>query len=951
MSQSTLTDWHARLAEHFSALRLSRDELNPGRPVFALEHGLSLDAELEDLGDCVRDAVRGARLPTHSSLPFVVYAAEIGYRYQGDEYWPLFEAETPHWRARGSAGRVYIRKKCEDFAATYGGAVPSGRWAAWFKNIAWPITHAILPTDLQRHLARLLYDYRHALTAELLDDYEALGDRLAQRSYDTSARFRNFAENAPLLGLVAAGLLLGDEDETPLLMQSVLHRIVVDLSHERQAGSWLRDAKKAAVRVRRRGFMAGSKASAGGGTHSDSASTRWPRLELDLSMRRGPEGWTCYMVVPSHETLASRFPEVREVLERTRYRVVGVDGVQPRGSLMYPSRPLAVTDWPESNQPVVAIEADSAQLARVLTDHCRFPPGPWLFRMTDRGFATDVRTNAVRPGHEYALLIRERVEPQPEIASVMEVRTSGVFGQLLSVPEVVDEGVIEHLKALGVGVSSDVAVWPAGLVPAFWDGEGRATWPSGEQPVLGIRSSRSVARCIVSTETEVVELDWPEDGDLIFVQLSDIAPGSYGIDVALRGTGVDDTVAQGRLLIRLLEPADSAVTAGARQGLQVRCYPPHPSITDLWTGAAAIAVDGPEGVKTQFEIALTSLGGRNTIARTTFSSSLPVSESRWRDLLRGVRGEGRLSAAYDDAEEMSVVVSSTALGSTEVRAERPFEPLRWCFGHDRAGPFARLVDHIEGEDLSVRWFDARYPARALDATLDDDRRVRVADGGLTLASYPGVEAALVLPPHVSGGLEALKKLNVRPTLQTGARSVESATRMLDLARMWTVLAAPADENAARLQNQVNDAIVARLGGMIGGQRWWEVEHELLDGPNALTSQRLLEAACRSPEELRTGRALLVVSEENDAATGERLDMFHQVMSDHRVLVDRRQATTVLQMASAPGLVSTEEPTASHAVDESLKRPLIHRLARLFVISSVTSSSQPSLALARSWPWA
>ena len=238
MIENTIDEWHKRLHDHFVKLRHERDSSSPGGLVFALEHGLGAEEDLPKLDDVVRSTVAKGLLPSQAWLPLVVYAAEIGYRYEGDKYWPVFEAETPGW-AHQPAGREYIRKKYELFAKMYGGARPSGRWAMWFRNIAWPITHAVLPTDLQRHLARLLSDYRHAFTAELLKNHEELGERLAARSTNTSSRFRQFAENTSLLGLVAASLL-GDEDETPLLSPKVLHRIVLDLSRERQSGAWLK---------------------------------------------------------------------------------------------------------------------------------------------------------------------------------------------------------------------------------------------------------------------------------------------------------------------------------------------------------------------------------------------------------------------------------------------------------------------------------------------------------------------------------------------------------------------------------------------------------------------------------------------------------------------------------------------------------------------------------------
>src|SRR5947209_19645400 len=87
---------HDRLDRHFGALRAARDARGGSIPIFALEHGLS-DAELVLLRAEVCSAARRAHLPRDKWLPFVVYAAEIGYEYSGDEYWQTFESRTPSW--------------------------------------------------------------------------------------------------------------------------------------------------------------------------------------------------------------------------------------------------------------------------------------------------------------------------------------------------------------------------------------------------------------------------------------------------------------------------------------------------------------------------------------------------------------------------------------------------------------------------------------------------------------------------------------------------------------------------------------------------------------------------------------------------------------------------------------------------------------------------------------
>lgn len=208
---ATLEELHIRLDQHYRGLRTKTDLNGAGRPIFALEHGL-VGGELSVLSDAVRSWVRTRAPSTRFWLPFVAYAAEIGYRYVGDDYWPTLEASTPGWERH--ADRHYVSRKFNDYAKTYGGAVPKGRWASHFTIICWPITHAVLPTDLQRQLARVLYDYRGALTADILAQPTALGTLAAHAAY-ASKRFQQFAENTELLGQVAVALLAGSEDDAP----------------------------------------------------------------------------------------------------------------------------------------------------------------------------------------------------------------------------------------------------------------------------------------------------------------------------------------------------------------------------------------------------------------------------------------------------------------------------------------------------------------------------------------------------------------------------------------------------------------------------------------------------------------------------------------------------------------------------------------------------------------
>src|SRR5450631_4489388 len=161
-----LAVWQERLKRHFGDLRQQRSSIAaPDKPIFGLEHGLTA-SEIEGLQVDVQEQILGSPPSNDQGLPWIVYACEIGYQYSGDEYWETFEACTPGWDVNGE--RAWLRDQFHSFHSHFGGAKPSGPWADHFSIICWPITNAILPLDLQRQLAKVLYNMRGLFSADLL---------------------------------------------------------------------------------------------------------------------------------------------------------------------------------------------------------------------------------------------------------------------------------------------------------------------------------------------------------------------------------------------------------------------------------------------------------------------------------------------------------------------------------------------------------------------------------------------------------------------------------------------------------------------------------------------------------------------------------------------------------------------------------------------------------------
>lgn len=275
-----------KLEDHFAVLAAGRKER--GLPVFAFEHGLGAE-ELSEISTLLKAALStNYRLSKHW-LIWVVYATEQGYDYDGDEYWHTFERRMPLWD-RGF--RPGLRSWFEKFNRTYCGLVPVGRWANFFSIIAWPITHALLPKDLQGQLARALYGLRYHIVSRLDQSPADVGRYLARMARGGSSRFDNFLEQEELVGRIVLGLLdHRTADGNGAILPEALARIVGDLERARNARQWLHDTRKTVESARMRGVARNapehiaSALTAGGGQ-----SEPRPSIRPSLSLRRTSGG-------------------------------------------------------------------------------------------------------------------------------------------------------------------------------------------------------------------------------------------------------------------------------------------------------------------------------------------------------------------------------------------------------------------------------------------------------------------------------------------------------------------------------------------------------------------------------------------------------------------------------------------------------------------------------------
>ncbi len=870
-----LGGWNQRLATHFGELARAREHI----PLFALEHGLTPN-EVQELSAGVRAHIRVSAPSRDHALAWTAYAAEIGYRYAGDEYWQTFEAETPGWTERGD--RSWIRDVFVAFRKKYAGADPSGAWAKQFSIICWPITHAILPRDLQQQLAWILYELRHSFSAEFFESPLLLGQFIASRSWNTSARFQNLVQEPALVGQIAAALLLqGKEGFKTLLHPMTLRRIGDDVDRERRGREWLRGARRAAEeRAQIRGLTLGRPATTPI-QRRDEARAEIARLGIEPRLVLRPmEGarWEVSLEIPDLSHLLLRFPQVREVLTESRCTVAGAAGrPMARGRCLHGPQRVPLGRWPRSDEILLKFERAEPQLEYLLRAECLLRPGQsWLFKVASDGLAYESRGMRVRAGARYLLLSTTPLV-RSDLARPIDLACEGVFGGLLDVPSALTPEWEQALRQFQLTQAKSIEVWPAGLAAVAWDGEGHGEWLASERPTVAVRSDHAINELIVSMgdggpSLSLALADTPP-GEPVFIELPPLPVGLHKFSVAARAGRDADAEVIGDLdvVMRVREARPWSPGLAPRGPLTVELEPGAPSLEQLWEGRVDVAVGGPMGRPLKCRVLMFTRSGEAPLfERQLPSVALPLAGDEWRrHFEKHLKTLKDAQRAYDEARVCEVEFSADELGAFTVRCEREFTPLRWSLRRAPSGFVARLHDDAgSGVPLLIERFSFERPTVGETLPSDTEHAAPRA-GGLYVARLGEFGASIIVPPIVRDFAE----LKCEPRIDARDRTPESIVRLLSFAGLWGSARLSGDLIAGARRRLVIRALTSHVSSLLGGQAWGSAENNI-DGPNGLAELKRLISRNR-----------------DEAAIGAKLHL------EHEALAERPPAERVASLAS------------------------------------------------------
>ena len=942
--ESPLLQMQELVKRHFDELTRTRDTST--FPIFAFEHNLNR-TQLGQMQSMLRRALSEGSPPMRHWLLWVIYATELGYGYEGDEYWSSFEEQTPGWEYHH---RARMKSCFRKFQRAFDGVTPSGPWAEHFSIIAWPITHAILPRYLQLQFAKLLYDLRFRLASGTTLDARTIGRLLAIHASHAPTRVKAFLEQEELTGQIVAALLGGESVEDKLIHPPTLECIVADLEEVRSAREWLKETRRA-VSDRFKGIGRGTGPAIPRPAGPDAPSrpdTSHLAIRPSLSLRHAGAGtWSVFLEVKSFRPVAALSAEIHSFLERTRCRLNGAHDFKPAGWLLAGDRKGAIRSWPNPSLPLIRFEQSNRMIDHLLESECLLHPGPrWLFRIGTDGIARHIASCVVRPSLDYVVVTTTPLPDTLEGVTPCNLACESVSGYRLSMPSSVSAEMTARLKEVGLNAARTIRVWPAGLPGRGWDGEGSSEWLTTESPCFGIAYDHPVESLSfrLNHETETL-IRTERNEDPLFVRLPPMPAGTHTLKVKAKRSPELESVAptpaaEGfvQLTVREPEPWTSGITS--HSGMIVRVDPDNADLDTFWRNRVRLSVDGPEGFAATFHATLQSADGSKILSeRVGTPMDLPITRDAWRNRFDQFLDNETRAWRYLEAAICTLTIRADTLGTRTLRFEHQPLPVRWVIRSRRRNVVVRLVDDSgqDETDPEISQFSMERPFESARLTLDTARFGCVVEppGGLFVATH-GRHRDVVLVSTTSAQ-QGLQGLGVKSSFAELSKSAHALSAYFLLLGLWRD-ARLSGFLAPLRHRKVMDSAVDALRAVLCGENWARAERRFREHPGSHASLESLAGSVDKGTDF--GSVLLRDRLKADGTAGHTSDWFADAAAQYKICQDRELSKFAFRLANDQPPVIAEVANLERLLANVTDNPAILRAARLLVILRESSGDIP-----------
>lgn len=904
-----LAEAQERLDEHF--LSLSRERADLGYPVYALEHGLDPSGILALRTALANALAHDGALSRAYWLPWIVVAAEIGYDYDGDEYWDSFARAIPNWRAYGN--RTTIRTWFDAFAKRYGGFRPSGRWAQHFSIIAWPIAHAILPRDLQGQFARHLYDLRYELARRPGVPIGELGSIIRAGDPAGSSRFQHLLDQTELTARLV--LALRDEDvldAVPAIHRPTLARIVADLERRQSARDWLKEARTVLREARMRASAALSRRGGGTATREDAEPERGNGARLVA--RQSAEGaWVLGVSLPDLAQIVRQAGLDPKTLDQTRFRLGDHTSrwMPGRGLLTLAKTEQRIRSLVQlASQSILYFERDIPCLSGLLAGAARIKGNsPWLLRIQEDGVARQLIGNYVRAGQNY--LIVSEIELAPEIVHVLKLQAvaAGVEDgtvYILRIPRTLGANELKALDAIKIGHRLCANIEPMGLVPR-WDGAaGCSVWLTTEELLLRLSADHPVQEFSVSVDgCPVVRIPVGNLPEAI-VSLGCLPAGPHVIEVGALTKGAQGgQLEPERLDIDVRTPLPWRQGVRQQAGFRAIREPDDASLDNILDGKARLAIVGPPERAVAVDVKLFNLSGQPTeripLGRVASLADEPALRRLLAKLAQGTRAE-----EIHSAPRVDLAFAVDELGVDTLSFFHKVRPLRWRLEVEDRAYSVRLIDEAGADHaVTIKQFNVSRPDVGVDVDYDQclGGCAVAAPGALFVATSEKKPFSAIVSVPPQRDRIALTDLGAAVTVSPSLDGPKHIPRLLALLRLWSRAHQVLGPIGMVRKAEVCAAFEQRVAAIVCGTDWarrvWQCRATQVPSLDQL--QREIGASPGFGSRLKSTDWRQAIGD------GSAPTAFAHFAEVYRVSSDPELCALALQLALSPATVKFDTP--------------------------------------------
>jgi hypothetical protein len=833
-----LTQVQKRLEDHFAALSYKRAHYR--YPVYGLEHGL----EPSDIEAIRRELGRIQRLQHEHWLLWIVIAAEVGYSYDGDEYWRSFAAAVPGWPSFGDRGTM--RDWFKTFGSRFSGFTPSGRWAEHFSIIAWPIAHSILPRYLQSQFAEHLYEIRYDLARRGELEISQLGLLVKEKYHGASSRFENFLQQTELTARVVLALRDEDvQDIVPPVHGATLARIVADLERRQSARDQLREARSVlrAARIRGTADLAG-RLDVGHRSQRETAENRGGNCTAKLVARRATSGeWVLGVALPDFVEIMHRSGATPKALDKTRIRFADKPEVWLPGralsSFSSQLRPMVRLPEPFSRT-IIEFEHRVTGLSDLISAdlHLQDSP-PWLLRIHEDGEARQLLGRQVRSGQTYLVVARDPISnPLARELDLQQqdCRTTGAVLYLLKMSLTTGNQRLQALTQLGLGYVLRARVEPVGLMPR-WDASiGGSVWLPSEEILLRLSADFDISEFGISLNGQHRTRVPIAGHNETLVSLGDVPIGVHVVEVvAIRADprtagGTLPQIDPERLVFDVRAPLPWRQDVRRQAGFRVFVLPAGASFDDLLSDKATVCIQGPPDRIAVVEARTFDTNGYPLESFELGRLTLPVNREAMRRLIEKLRIEP-LSEKCQSAPRIDVAVLVDELGASYVTFHQTVEPVRWRLETRGRRYAVWLIDEAGAEkDIVVERQEIQTPDQLIAMQLQECLEGLQVEppGSLFVAHHQKRLYPAIVSVFDTASLTALTDLGVNITLTAPSDSPHMIVRLLALRRRWRH-ARPLGVLARVRKANVLDAFELQIARMTCGVNWADAARDCRQG--------------------------------------------------------------------------------------------------------------------------